>query len=217
MTRQERGIRTRQLILEAAGAVFAERGFDGATISGVYQRVGVTKGAFYFHFSSKEELAREVLAARCGPDHHPLVPRQVKLQELVDVGMVFAHTLRYDTLLQGGIRLSTELSARGMAQCLPSRGWITYNLGVLKEAGRRGELQAHVDLAATAELLVGSLFGVQALSHALCGRMDLEDRVSVLLTHVLPTVAVPDVMAKLDVSPGRGSRVLAEATHPVAV
>lgn len=61
MARQERAIRTRQVILEAAGAVFDEHGYAATTISMVLERAAVTKGALYFHFPSKESLAQAVL------------------------------------------------------------------------------------------------------------------------------------------------------------
>ncbi|MEV6183872.1 helix-turn-helix domain-containing protein, partial [Streptomyces sp. NPDC052015] len=61
MARQERAIRTRQTILVAAAEVFDEVGYEAATISDVLKRSGVTKGALYFHFTSKQELAQAVL------------------------------------------------------------------------------------------------------------------------------------------------------------
>ena len=66
MARQERAIRTRQVILEAAGAVFDEHGYAATTISMVLERAAVTKGALYFHFPSKESLAQAVLDERGG-------------------------------------------------------------------------------------------------------------------------------------------------------
>lgn len=61
MARQERAVRTRRAILEAAASVFDERGYEAATIADILTRAGVTKGALYFHFSSKQDLARGVL------------------------------------------------------------------------------------------------------------------------------------------------------------
>lgn len=61
VARQERAVRTRRAILEAAAAVFDERGYEAATIADILARAGVTKGALYFHFSSKQELAQGVL------------------------------------------------------------------------------------------------------------------------------------------------------------
>ncbi|MGQ4419832.1 TetR family transcriptional regulator, partial [Streptomyces sp. SAS_269] len=61
MALQERAIRTRRNILVAAADVFADVGYEAATISEILQRANVTKGALYFHFASKEQLAQAVL------------------------------------------------------------------------------------------------------------------------------------------------------------
>lgn len=46
----------RSRILEAANKVFAERGYHEATMDDVAKRLGVSKGAIYLYFKSKEEL-----------------------------------------------------------------------------------------------------------------------------------------------------------------
>ncbi len=43
-------------ILEAANKVFAERGYHEATMDDIAKRLGVSKGAIYLYFSSKEDL-----------------------------------------------------------------------------------------------------------------------------------------------------------------
>jgi AcrR family transcriptional regulator len=47
---------TRRRILEAATALFNERGYGGTSIRDITERLGMTKGALYYHFSSKDEL-----------------------------------------------------------------------------------------------------------------------------------------------------------------
>ncbi|MBX3285157.1 MAG: TetR/AcrR family transcriptional regulator [Actinobacteria bacterium] len=47
---------TRADVLDAAAEVFATRGYDGASISGIAAAAGVTKGAIYGHYPSKAEL-----------------------------------------------------------------------------------------------------------------------------------------------------------------
>ena len=47
---------TRARLLDAAMLVFAEEGFQSASVERVTQRAGFTRGAFYSNFSSKEEL-----------------------------------------------------------------------------------------------------------------------------------------------------------------
>jgi AcrR family transcriptional regulator len=54
LIRQLRAERTRLQLLDAARAVFAEQGYAGTTIDEIAGAAGVSKGAYYFHFSSKE-------------------------------------------------------------------------------------------------------------------------------------------------------------------
>ena len=54
--RSERRARTRTQLLEAASRVYAQRGFDSATLDEVAEQAGFTKGAVYDHFGSKENL-----------------------------------------------------------------------------------------------------------------------------------------------------------------
>jgi len=53
---------TRQRILEAAGRRFKQDGIDGAGVATLMSDAGLTNGAFYGHFSSKEDLVANVLA-----------------------------------------------------------------------------------------------------------------------------------------------------------
>lgn len=53
-------------ILDAALACFAEVGFAGTRIRAVAERAGVSDGALYRHFASKEELARALFAEGTG-------------------------------------------------------------------------------------------------------------------------------------------------------
>src|SRR3954468_20960941 len=53
---------TRQRILQAAGRRFKHDGIDGAGVAAVMSDAGLTNGAFYAHFASKEDLVAHVLA-----------------------------------------------------------------------------------------------------------------------------------------------------------
>ena len=54
--RKNRSTATRRDILEAASKLIRELGFEKMTIRDVCAEAGVTTGAFYHHFSSKDEL-----------------------------------------------------------------------------------------------------------------------------------------------------------------
>lgn len=52
---------SREALLEAAVAEFAEKGYEGATVAGIAARASVTTGAVYTHFRSKLELLLEAV------------------------------------------------------------------------------------------------------------------------------------------------------------
>jgi len=58
---QHRGEETRYRILKAAEESFAQHGYDGTAVAQICHRAGVTKGAFYHHFPSKQALFLELL------------------------------------------------------------------------------------------------------------------------------------------------------------
>ncbi|WP_371652634.1 MULTISPECIES: ScbR family autoregulator-binding transcription factor [unclassified Streptomyces] len=215
MAKQDRAIRTRRAILEAAAIVFEKQGFQAATITDILKMAGVTKGALYFHFQSKEALAHGVLNEQgSGPS---LPPQPVKLQELIDSGSVLAHRLRTDHLVRASIRLTLDQQATGLDRSGPFRHWSEVNVEVLTLAQQRGELMPNVVISDTAELYVGAFAGLQMMSQTLSDYQDLSHRHSVLQRHVMSSIAVPSVLAALDFSEDRGARLTAEMeTTPVA-
>ena len=61
MTTQRRGEKTRSRILEAAEECFALHGYDATGVAEVCRRAGLSKGAFYHHFPSKQDLFLKLL------------------------------------------------------------------------------------------------------------------------------------------------------------
>ncbi len=55
------GAATREKILDAAQELILERGYVGMTVEHVLDRVGITKGAFFHHFKTKDDLAKALL------------------------------------------------------------------------------------------------------------------------------------------------------------
>jgi AcrR family transcriptional regulator len=58
--RSAKGVRTRARLLAAAKEIFEEHGFLEARITDISERAGLSHGAFYHHFDSKEQVFREV-------------------------------------------------------------------------------------------------------------------------------------------------------------
>lgn len=213
MAQQARAIQTRHSILVAAADVFDERGYSSATISEILARAGVTKGAMYFHFASKEELALGVMDIQLDSD--PLPPQLTKLQELVDQGMLLAYRLRHEPLVRASVGLAMDQAVEGLVRGTPFRGWIDRIEQLLTAAKAQGELLPHVNPGEAAEMLAGSFSGIQVMSQVLTNREDLGRRISVLLHYILPSISTPAVLATLDMAEDRGERlVLGRETVP---
>ncbi|CBG68377.1 MULTISPECIES: ScbR family autoregulator-binding transcription factor [Streptomyces] len=205
MAQQARAVETRRLILQGAALVFDEMGYDAASIKEILSRVSVTKGALYFHFPSKEDLARGVLEEQTL--HLHVSPQTSKLQEVIDLTMAVAHALPNDAMLRAGSRLALERGSIDFAAHSPFLAWAKVCEDLLEQAKRDGEVLPHVDCHETAELIVGSFTGIQAFSQISSALLDLEKRVSAMWKHILPSVAIPAALARLDTAPDRGARL----------
>ncbi|MGV4988451.1 ScbR family autoregulator-binding transcription factor [Streptomyces sp. NPDC001709] len=211
MARQERAVRTRRAVLEAAATVFAEHGYTAATVADILKTAGVTKGALYFHFDSKEALAQGVLEVQAD---QRVPEREIKLQELVDVAMTVAHRLVRDPILRAGARLSADPIGRGhYGSAWPL--WVDILTEIVTEAQRRGETLSHVVPREIGELVVSAFNGVQLYAQLETNLQDVEHRVSILLQHLLPSIASPAVLMRLDVAQDRGARVVREVEDRV--
>ncbi len=62
---KEDSIKTRTLLLEAALDVFSEKSFSEVTLSEIAERVGMTKGALYWHFKNKSDLLSKLIKEIC--------------------------------------------------------------------------------------------------------------------------------------------------------
>ena len=61
MPRQARAEATRRRIIDSAVDLFTEMGYGETGLADVLQRAGVSKGAFYYHFDSKESVAAAII------------------------------------------------------------------------------------------------------------------------------------------------------------
>ncbi len=63
MRNQQRREETRAAILQAAAQCFSERGYQATGVAEICHRAGVSKGAFYYHFESKQALFLALIEA----------------------------------------------------------------------------------------------------------------------------------------------------------
>ncbi|MFG3429421.1 ScbR family autoregulator-binding transcription factor [Streptomyces californicus] len=193
--KQARARATRERVLRAAGAVFAENGYHRASVGQIMDRSNVTKGALYFHFASKEAMAAGVLARLQEPDTTELPAGPVRLQTLIMLVNGYAAPPLTDPVLRGALRLVGEPEFEGCAW--QERLHLTIT-GLLTEAAQARELLSHVAPADTAELIVTVLAGLHRFAPEPRDREGVSDRVTSMWRHVLPSIAIPALIPALD-------------------
>lgn len=203
-------MRTRRQLLDAAASAFLEFGYEGASIGEITHRAGLTRSAVYFHFASKEELAQGVLDEAVTTER---VRSQVlKLQELVDAAMALAYRLPREPVLAAALRLAVDKGVRRSVRTA-WLDWIALITAILEDAKCRGEILPHVNEDQAARLVMSSWTGAALILEGVPGGHDLEHHIGMLLDLLLPSIAVPAVLARLNTTAGRGAQVVAAAVR----
>jgi AcrR family transcriptional regulator len=186
--KQERAIRTRGVILDAAAAAFAEEGFPNVTIKNIADRAEMTKGAVYFHFANKEALAVAVaehfyrrLRAVVAPSLDGCTPDAVR-----EVLLRVAAAFRDDHVIQAGARLQIERAYIKAELPTPYVDFTDRITEILRRCQDAGTLPASGDPETLARVLRSALFGAQHISWVTSERADIVERVREITDAVLP-------------------------------
>jgi TetR/AcrR family transcriptional regulator, transcriptional repressor for nem operon len=119
------GSTTRTAILDAAEALTLERGFAGAPVDRIIGDAGVTKGAFFHHFASKQDLADALIRRWALGDARHLEGKLTRAERLVD------DPLRQLDLFVGFFVEEAEESAGELPGCLFAA--YTYQAGLFED------------------------------------------------------------------------------------
>lgn len=158
----------RERILEAAGRLFREKGFDGVGVAELMKTAGLTNGAFYGHFASKDDLIAKACERVLTSDRDPWAPLA-----LDGAGGALASLLR-DYLsprhrdARGGGCLFAALGGEVARQSPPVRRSFTESLkdrvATLARGLGGGSAQARREQAlATISAMVGALILARAV------------------------------------------------------
>ena len=190
MVRQERAERTRQRIIEAAAEVFDQNGFSGTSVSEILARAGVTKGALYFHFPSKEAIAATIEGSEVVALAAVVSASGPFLQAVIDLSHGMARALQESPMVRASIRLAIESSFSE-----PSPGPYVSSIELIRtlllRAQGEGTVRLDLDVDAAARFIISSFTGAQIVSQVFTGRQDLEQRLVELWGFILPGLVVP--------------------------
>lgn len=145
--------------------MFDRAGFSGATLTQMVEESGFTRGAFYFHFESKEALADEIVRGQADR-WSDLLERLARdepdpLRRLLRLAYVSGALHQIDVVTRAAARLLSERAA--INHELPSTypWWLATVNGLLLEAADRGDVDASNDLEMVSAYLIASWAGIQ--------------------------------------------------------
>ncbi|WP_054816512.1 TetR/AcrR family transcriptional regulator [Nocardia arizonensis] len=194
---QERARRTRAAIIRSAAVEFGKSGYAAASLNRILEGSRATKGAMYFHFDSKEDLARAVLETAV-ERYRSSAERWLARTDLgpLDIlhGMIDEAALRleHDIIVQAEYRLIIEPDFYRDVQAGGGRilGRATRVLAV--RAIEHGQLRVDADPDRFTRTLTAALAGQRYMVDLLGGTVDLRSRFQEALEVVIESMATPE-------------------------
>lgn len=197
MPKQERAIKTRAAILNAAAAEFDAHGYDGARLDRIVERTGATKGAVYFHFPSKLAIARALREEN--PENWSALVAEVMSTGLRGLAAAAEITKRVGVIFSENVQLRAAMK---LGQTIfpaeersnPYAPWVDLVTIFVDQAISDGDL-AGVDSRELATVAVHAFFGAYWLAHELgtLASLDAEiDRIWAILAAQQPALDVDE-------------------------
>ena len=196
---ERRADTTRQRLVAAASRQFAHRPYSMVSLDDILVEAGLTKGAMYFHFPSKQALALAIvddLAETSRAAVTELLARKMSgLETLID--LVYFRAVQ-DTQQRGGP--SRRPTARYLGQhpdnttLLPSalwQSWIEFVATLIQKAVTEGDVVDHHDPEDIAKMLVALWVGIRRISDLDQPELYLDNLQKVWIL-ALPSFANPD-------------------------
>lgn len=198
MPTQERALATRAAVIHGAATVFNARGYANASLDLIADEAGVTRGAMYFHFHSKDEIANAVIdeqhrVARVAAGK-ALAEAESAVEGMLRMCASLAHQLTSETIVSAGIRLTTDGTASELSAENPYLEWIDSFETLVTLGQEQGDLFEHLDPRRVAEYIIPSYTGVQLVSDTLRQRRDLLDRIRDMWELLFPALVRPERM-----------------------
>lgn len=198
MPQQERAHATRDAIVLAAAVEFDRVGYAATSLTAILRRSGVTKGAFYFHFPSKEAVADDI--ARRQRDTWPELYQRWQdrgldpLRTLIGLLDESVRRMAADPILRAGVRLACDAEGFRQSTPTPYPEWERALSAHLTAASELGLLKAGVDPELAGRVLTSCFVGARIVSSATTQCADLVPKSREAWGLLLPLIADPDWM-----------------------
>jgi AcrR family transcriptional regulator len=192
VTRQARAELTRRRIIASAVELFAERGYPATALGDIVERAGMTKGALYYHFDSKEALAAAIVTEGGARLSHTFdtisAASPPALEGIIHGTFLVVDQVSNDDLARVGTALLRMFAGHSEPAAAIYTAWLSSMTTDVARARDEGDLRPDVDVEAVAHTLVSAIVGSAVLADATSDGADLRDRVTAMFTLVLPGI-----------------------------
>ena len=162
-TRERQREQTRTRLYEAALAVFREQGSAAARIDDIASRAGVSRGTFYFHYPSKEDVLVQLMQesqAQMVDRLDALDPDSSLEVVLGEVARAMAHQWEEDARLLAEIGMvALRRTAQNLEELDGSHPVQAALVSWFERASSRGEVAGLIPPALLSEFFLVNLFG----------------------------------------------------------
>jgi len=157
---------TRQRIFNTAVSLFLEKGYDSVTIDEICRSVGLTKGAFYSHFKSKDQIVLERMLAVDEHYRTDILPLVENLESSIDkvlsfVRLVIAHMAE---LGKATVRIAylTQIGYDEKLSAIMTEKRTLYKIiqALVAEAQEKGELRSDLSSAQITQVIIHNIRGI---------------------------------------------------------
>ena len=157
-------------LLNAAMKLFVKKGYKGSSVAEITKEAGLTRGALYCHFETKEHLAREII--KLFEEKYLKSMINYVEKEGKDASDKFQKMMRFNVWFAGEhpdlclfmTVISAEMvgSRNRLEPYLKSvyRKWSEFIAGILKDGRRAGEFKREIDPQMMAWVIIGVHDGV---------------------------------------------------------
>ena len=151
--------------------MFGEVGYAAAAWGTIIERTGMTKGALYHHFDSKESLASAIIDE--GSDILLVAFRNVcgssspALENMIHGTFTIANVLSSDKMVRAAEQLTAALSGFNEAAARFYASLVDEMAAQARRASAEGDLREGLDPGVVSESIVGAMFGMRLLSNAI--------------------------------------------------
>ena len=190
---------TRERILRAAMELFRRHGFHNTSLARILKDADITKGGFYFHFKSKEELGFAVLertknfwmvnviaALDDEPDTRNRVRKMVELMTQMHRGDIFHGCALLAVLTAEMMETGSKL---GDSIKDIFHEWEKSIMAILEQGKEEGLFRRDIDVKAVALILIGCCQGTTMMGHLDPDRVDYDTLLHYLERWMLEGVA----------------------------